>query len=210
MTVVRLNHHQGRSVAHRASEFHRQAMLEHRSKHGRTMHTYELPAIAWRQILDELLRTCYGPAGGKLDRGVPRSAYSAVREIATSLQRVERHPALREGAVQGWVGDVLPVWSLGNDSLYCWTAYPVDGEFEILWPQHVVINGMEVTLWDRWVKADEAPSWSWTYEPEPHLAFKGRSASPDTELLLDQFDLDDVVSRHPFGGSAEAGRVPDH
>lgn len=210
MTLVRLTHHQGRSVAHRVSEFHRAAMLEHRSKYGRTKHTYELPAIAWRQILDELLRTCFGPAGGKLDRGVPDSAYAAIREIAGSLQRVERHPALREGAVQGWVGDVLPVWSDHADSHYIWSVYPGPGEFEILWPQHETINGMKVTLWDRWVKVAGAPEWSWTFEPESHRMFKGRSASPDTELHLDQFDFEDVVGRHVLGVRSEPGRVPDH
>lgn len=209
MTVCRLTHHQGRAVAHRVSEFHRTAMIEHRTKHGRTMHDYELPAIAWRQILDELLRTCYGPAGGKLDRGVPDSAYAAVREIAGSLQRVERHPALREGAVQGWVGDVLAVWSLGDDSMYIWSVYPGPGEFEILWPQHVVINGMKVTLWDRWLKVDEAPAYSWTFAPEHHLAFKGRSASPDTEGGLDQFDFEDLLGRETFGRRAQAGRIPE-
>jgi hypothetical protein len=205
-----LSHHQARSVAHRVSEFHRTAMVEHRVKRGRTRHDYELPAIAWRQILDELLRTCFGPAGGKLDRGVPDSAYAAVREIAGSLQRVERHPALREGAVQGWVGDVLAVWSLHDDSRYIWSVYPGPGEFEILWPQHVTINGMRVTMWERRFDPVEARL-SWTFEPESHLAFKGRSASPDTELHLDQFDLEDVVGRHVLGRpAAEAGRIPDH
>lgn len=208
MTIVRLTHHQARSVAHRVSEFHRTAMVEHRTKRGRTKHDYELPAIAWRQILDELLGSCFGPAGGKLDRGVPDSAYAAVREIAGSLQRVERHPALREGAVQGWVGDVLAVWSLGDDSHYIWSVYPGPGRFAILWPQHVTINGMRVTLWEP--RDFVMPQvWSWTYEPEAHQAFLGRSASPDTELLLDEFDLEDFVGRHVLGVRPEPGGIPD-
>jgi hypothetical protein len=182
-------------------------MVEHRTKRGRTRHDYELPAIAWRQILDELLRTCFGPAGGKLDRGVPDSAYAAVREIAGSLQRVERHPALREGAVQGWVGDVLAVWSLHDDSRYIWSVYPGPGEFAILWPQNETINGMRVTLWERH-DAVLPDSWSWTFQPESHLAFKGRSASPDTELLTNEFEFQDVVTRETFGRRSQAGRVP--
>jgi hypothetical protein len=184
-------------------------MVEHRTKRGRTRHDYELPAIAWRQILDELLRTCFGPAGGKLDRGVPDSAYAAVREIAGSLQRVERHPALRrEGAVQGWVGDVLAVWSLGDDSRYIWSVYPGPGEFATLWPQHVTINGMRVTMWEHRSDPVEAGLASWTFWPESHLAFKGRSASPDTELLTNEFEFQDVVTRETFGRRAQAGRVP--
>lgn len=191
--IVKLSHHQARTVARRVSAFHGDAMRAHRSKRGRRAHDYDLPAIAWRQILDEMLRVCYGPAGGKLDRGVPSSAYTAVREIAGLLQQYERHPALREAAVEGHVGGVLPVWELGDDSAFVWSIYPTTGRFAILWPMHLTISGLAATSW---APLDRPTPESWTMRPETHVTFIGRPVVSESELGPDELeDVPDVPNR---------------
>lgn len=198
--IVRLTHHQARSVQRRVSSLHRQAMLDHRTTYGRTQHEYDLPAIAWEQILEELTETCFGPLGGKLDRGVPKSAYAAIRRISEATMRMERHPALRESGVMGWVGDVIPAWRMPDR----WSHLPATGcRFEVLVPSHIVSHGNELTVW---TPSDPPPPMlasSWTLTEAAHLDFIGRTASPDGELLADELELEDLVGRHPFGVDAD-------
>lgn len=164
--IVTLTHQQNLSVRRRVPELHGEVMLAHRTKRGRTQHDYELPAIAWRQILDALRLSCFGPLGGKLDRGVPKSAYSAIARIADGVKRMEAHPALSGRFVQGWLGDVIPAWVSDPDcGRYC--PYPRDGEMALLVPRHRVVNDMEVTSWH----PGEPPLKSWTFDPAAHREF---------------------------------------
>ncbi len=161
---------------------------------GRKQHDYELPAIAWRQILDELLRSCFGPSKGKLSQGVPKSAYGAVKRIADALMRIEHHPALQGRAIEGWVGDIIPAWRVGDK---LWTPYPQTSPFDLLKPQHRTVNQIDLTMWEPdWLPQDRQKSW--TLQEANHRMFVGRSASPETELLKHESVFELLVETKSF------------
>lgn len=186
--LVRLTHTQFRQVELRMPELYATTMREHRVTRGRTQHDYDMPAIAWRHILDQMMRVCFGPAGGKL-KGAGRpadSAYLAIRRVADAVRRIEGHPALRGSAVEGWVGDVVPAWqpmprhfpevmrrpypTFDIPTRQPWT-------FVLLVPQHEENLGMQVTRWSLGDVAALRLWWealgdgSWTFLPESHLLF---------------------------------------
>lgn len=168
--IVRLLHPQSQVVLARVPELHRAQMVAHREKYGRGSHSYDLPAIAWRQVLDHLLETCYGPLGGKLD-SMPRSLYSSVKKISEVVMRMERHPALRGAAIEGWTGEVLPVWQDERRT----SVYPIDGGvFGLLVPVFETNRDLDIT---RWVPG-ESPLTSWTFDEQAHLLFSQRPAAP--------------------------------
>ncbi len=140
--IVRLTHDQYRTVSNRVPELHREAMALNWSKYGRGSREFELPAIAWRQILDHLVATCFGPMGGKLDR-MPQSVYSAIGRIQQVVMRMEHHPALRHAAVAGWLGEIVPAWRSGPN-FWC---YPLDAGFVLLIPNMTENRGMKITTW---------------------------------------------------------------
>lgn len=171
--IVRLNHYGQRTVRARVPELHAQAMLDHRVARGSTMHDVELPPIAWRQILDIMRDQCFGPMGGRLDRGVPKSAYSAIKRIAEAVMRVENHPALTGKAVDNWIGDVLLLWEPGVGEL---TVYPHPGATPVLYgPIHLTVADRQVTVW-RPVNRPDYDAWS--LRPENHLAFVAAQSTP--------------------------------
>lgn len=200
--IVRLSHYGWHSVRHRVSDFHGQQMKAHRVRRGRSMHDYELPAIAWRQILDEMVRVCYGPMGGKLDRGVPQSAYTAIRRIADAVRRMENHPALYGRGVEGWVGDIIPAFQTEDG----WSPYPSGGAFVLLGPAHQVVNEMQVTTWAPLLPgtAPHAPS----FDEAWHAMFIGRSVQ--AERLAGEHDVDDLVVGEPVEVGSEVVDVEDH
>lgn len=169
---VRLSHYQQRSVRARVPELHATAMREHRTAYGKSQHEIELPPIAWRQILDTMRDQCFGPAGGRLDRGVPKSAYSAIKRIADAVMRIENHPALHERGVEGWFGDVLLLWEPGVGRL---SPYPSDGAVPVwYWPTHLDVAGRRATVWS--AATGEVDEVSWSLTPEAHLAFVAQSS----------------------------------
>lgn len=182
---VRLSHYQQRSVRARVPELHATAMREHRTAYGKSQHEIELPPIAWRQILDTMRDQCFGPAGGRLDRGVPKSAYSAIKRIADAVMRIENHPAFHERAVEGWVGDVLLGWHLPGEvlgslnpdyTLRTYFAYPrADMLAVMLGPIHMKVADREVTVWHPVNRPDYD---AWSLRPETHLMFVGTQSSP--------------------------------
>jgi hypothetical protein len=159
------------------------AMRAHRKVHGRTQHSYDLPAIAWRQILDAMIAQCYGPAGGKLkDAGrPPDSALLAIKRVAEAVKRIEGHPALRNATVEGWLPDVIPAWTdyLDSRSSPYPRAYAIDRKlwpFVLLTPQFGENLGMRVTRWEyapRWVSEalEHEGESSWTFQESTHLSF---------------------------------------
>lgn len=188
--LCRLTHAQFRQVEMRMPELYATAMREHRVTRGRTQHDYDMPAIAWRQILDEMMRVCFGPAGGKLKgRGRPAdSAYLAIRRIGDTVRRIEGHPALAGRWVEGWVGDVIPAWGLDHYWNGGYSPYPpqrqvmeigealgvqsIERRFVLLLPTHEMNLGMKVTRWE----PDQNPMhWehlgSWTWNADTHLLF---------------------------------------
>lgn len=209
--IVRLSHYQARSVAARVSSLHRTALADHWVRATRTQRDYDLPAIAWRQILDELTRTCFGPAGGRLDRGVPKSAYSAIKSIADAVMRIENHPALREASVEGWIGDFIPVFIDPTTVTRSYSVYPyrVGGvaTMVLLGPVHHTLRRLRITWW-RATHWQPVMSMSWTFDPASHTMFLGASASPDSEDLTDQLEVEHLVLRETFP-AAKARRVED-
>lgn len=170
---VRLSHYQQRSVQHRVPGLHGTAMREHRVVRGRTIHDVELPPIAWRQILDMMREQCFGPAGGRLDRGVPKSAYSAIKKIAEAVMQIENHPALHERAVEGWIGHVVLLWEPGVGGL---SPYPAEGAVPVwYWPNHLEIAGREATVWT--ALTGDPGEVAWSLRPENHLLFSRSRAS---------------------------------
>lgn len=208
--IVKLTHQQARSVQRRVSTFHGEQLVAHRRKHGRTQHLYEMPPVAWRQILDEMLRVCYGPMGGKLDRGVPKSAYAAVRRISDAVRRIENHPALNGRIVQGSTGDIVLGW-WERESAPLSPYPPNDPVLKARWlvPEQFVLNGMDCTRWVQhvaWPHASDGVTWSLT--PEASLSFVGRSV--EAESLPGQHDVEDLFVGHPFHRGAEVVDVEDH
>lgn len=176
--LVRLSHYQQRAVQARVPELHATAMREHRTAYGKSQHDVELPPIAWRQILDMMRDQCFGPAGGRLDRGVPKSAYSAIKRIADAVMRIENHPALHERAVEGWVGDVLLGWWVPGgwiDGRRAFSAYP-DGRLKPVWltPTHIEVHGRNCTIWSPGGEYELMGVWS--LRPETHEMFLAQSS----------------------------------
>lgn len=193
-----MTHHAAHAVALRVSDFHRQAMVDHRETYGRTQHHFDLPAIAWRQILDEMKRVCFTPGGGR-SREVPSSAFTAIQRIAQAVMEIESHPALRGARVEGWSGMVIPAWVTSTYPMDA-TPYPpapeIAGMFRLLVPQHETLHGLKVTRWDPVVRME--PASSWTFSPDTHWQFVGQPVSADSELLTDQFELETFVVGQPF------------
>lgn len=176
--IVRLTHAQGNAVMHRAPEDVAAAMLAHREVYGRAKHSYILPAIGWRRALDAMLATCYGPAGGKLKskNRPPDSAYGAIREIAQAVKRIEGHPAFREAAVMGWVGDVVPAFVSEDVGGYLQSPYPAPGwRFALLTPIHVEMNGRKATSWGPASPTERSllEPQSLAYQEDFHLLLQG-------------------------------------
>lgn len=169
--IVRLNHHQWNSLRQRLPELHVSTMHQHRTKVSRYQHDYLLPAIAWRQILDLLQSTCYGPLGGRLDRGVSRSTYTAIKRIADVIRRAEGHPSLKERGVMGVSSEVLPAWTSLERADY--SIYPVDGwPFRLMWPNVIDLHGTTVTIWIPMDPTSCSDAEELTYREDFHLLFR--------------------------------------
>lgn len=162
--IVRLTHPQIGVVQRRVSPAHSKLLDIHWEPYGRSSRQFDLPAIAWRQILDQLIDACYGPMGGKLD-SQPQSAYSAIGVIQDAVMRMEHHPALRHNALAGWVGDVIPAWRAGPN----FSCYPQDSEFVLLVPTHVE-HAMKITTWAPG-RMPSSETESLTYREGFHLIF---------------------------------------
>lgn len=180
--IVRLSHSQANGVRHRVPELHAATMRERRRAVNRTHHDYDLPAIAWRQILDVLLAECYGPLGGKLD-SVPESLYRAIAKISKNVAMIEHHPAFEGAGMIGWQPVVLPCFAVGGTTKR-WSPYPEPGaQFILLWPRSYEVEPLGVcTTWranhavhGRPVYTSEL-RYSWTYSREAHDMFVGATA----------------------------------
>lgn len=182
--IVRLTHAGFRAIELRMPPLYAEAMRAHRATRGRTQHDYDLPAIAWRQILDGMVAQCYGPAGGKLKgKGRPSdSAYLAIKRVAEAVKRMEGHPALRGASIEGWVSDVIPAWFSdgawveGRRMYWC---YPHDAKtFALLVPQHSHNLGMKITRWEPTaIPHHYASGRSWTFDEASHLMFSRARAA---------------------------------
>lgn len=166
--IVHLSQHQWRTVSPVLPELHRDTMAEHAVRSGRSRKAYTLPAIGWRQVLDILVANSFGPLGGKLDR-IPKSRYTAIKNIAAAVMAIEGHPALREGSVLGHTGVVVPAWS---DRLTL-SPYPPgvlkDTRFVLMWPIHLEANGHPVTAWEP--RQPPSDTEELTYREDFHLLF---------------------------------------
>lgn len=186
--IVRLTHTQATAVMLRLGEFYATHMREHRETRGRIQHDYDLPAIAWRQILDGMVAQCFGPKGGKL-KGAGRpsdSAYIAIRKIADAVRTIEGHPALRGASIEGWVPDMVPAWRrmqrvFPEDPMRPYPTLDVPSgqmwPFVVLTPVHIMNLDMKLTRWEQVTTINVATLSSWTFHEDAHLLFSGARAA---------------------------------
>lgn len=168
--IVRLTHTQGRVVMDRVPELYRIPMELGRTPYGRTQHSYELPAIAWRQILDRLYPQAFGPLGG-LSQDAPKSLLTAIGHIQEMVSILESHPAILGLSAWGAHTVVIPAWKFGQMQ----EVYPImDAEFGMFNPRVQTSYGHEYTEWV-FEPGDGDTSISYTFAEDAHLAFVGRS-----------------------------------
>lgn len=106
--IVRLTWAQWAACRIRLSEDLVEAMIEHRQARGKA-HTYMLPAIGWRRVMDELTAQAYGPLGGELN--CADSLYRALGKVTDVVGIVETHPAYTLGrAMMGIHKEIFPAW----------------------------------------------------------------------------------------------------
>lgn len=117
-----------------------EAMHEVRRHCWDKSHVYELPAIAWRRVLDRLREIGYGERGGRAINS--ESFYTAVAKITEAVIEHELHPAFKDLAVVGIATDVIPAFDWNG----YWGPYP-PGRFALLCPEHLVRYGRTLTLW---------------------------------------------------------------
>lgn len=155
---ITLTYNEGRSVMSRVADDLAEAMHEVRKHCWHKSHVYELPAVAWRNILDDLRAVAYGPRGGKAEPA--ESLYSAIAKIADSVRGFELHHAFTEG--QGVIGaatEIVPAFITDGGR----HPYP-PGDFVLLVPHHIKARGALLTVW-------EPGDWSSVEEPLYSVGF---------------------------------------
>lgn len=149
---IALTYPEGGTVVKRVSDELAAALLEVRRNSWHRSHVYELPAIAWRRILDELRAVAYGPRGGFAYQS--KSLYSAIAKIADIVRSYELHPAFYEGrGVVGASGVTVPAF-VSDDGTR--SPYP-PGRFTVLTPRHINSLGRLITFWEPGVSTSEEP-----------------------------------------------------
>jgi hypothetical protein len=130
----------------------------------------EMPAIAWRQVRDQLTPRLYGPQGGFRAPSAPLRR--GLMSVQAELARLENHPALTRSSVVGFVHEDVPAWTTA--AYYCsgvstqwYTIYPNGGEFVVLTPHHSSVRGFDVTTWAPGLGRVDAR----THQEVAHLAF---------------------------------------
>lgn len=148
--IVTLSWAQWQSIRLRLSEDLVEAMIEHRRARGKA-HDYNLPAIGWRRVLDELTAQAYGPLGGQLSGS--ESLYRALTRITDAVGLIETHPAFTLGrAAIGIHNDVFPAWVDTHSVDPHRSPYPLIGyDPKMLRPKHQ-IQGERVYTW--WLASD--------------------------------------------------------
>lgn len=170
--IVLLNQAQLNAILPRVGELHRQVLTdpEWRTKAGGRSHRHDLPAIAWRQILDAMLAQVYGPLGG---RKASDAAYTACARIQQGLMRLEHHPALKGQAAVEVSAEVIPCFSAGIGEGF--SVYPETRSFHLLRPMPFVERGWRLTRW--YMDDSRREGESRTFDPESHYLFT-RHPSP--------------------------------
>lgn len=182
--IVLLNGAQLNSILPRVSDLHREVLTDPdwRVSAGGRSHRHDLPAIAWRQILDAMLGQIYGPLGGKK---AADAAYTACARIQQGLMRLEHHPALKGEAVLEVSPEVVPAWEVvlgawGDESVAgsTWShvtaaemsAYPQEHHyFRLLRPITYTERGWRLTKWV--IGEARRESESRTFDPAEHYRF---------------------------------------
>lgn len=160
---ITLTYAEGRTVRTRVTPDLKLALREVRRHSWNKSHVYNLPAIAWRRILDELRAVAYGPMGGRAQR--VDSLYVAIAKITEAVITHELHPAFTDGrGVIGGSADIIPAF-VTDDGLR--SPYP-PGRFVLLLPQHIVSRGRTLTIWGPggWSSGEEP-----THSEQFHLRF---------------------------------------
>lgn len=177
--IVRLTHAQADAIMKRVRPEIVELMVECRQVYGKTQHDYLLPPLGWRQVLDTMVASCYGPYGGvQKGRGrPPQSALLAIRRVADCIRKIEGHPALREARAHGIHHDVVACWTVEDDAGRHYSPYPrwEDGSFWVMVPQPVTVHGATVTTWVRaaGTELELLQAQSRAYQREFHLLLGG-------------------------------------
>lgn len=125
----------------------------------------EMPAIAWRRVMDQMRPRLYGPRGGFLPAS--ESLRTGLTRVQTELSRLEHHPALTHGSLMGWHHEAIPVWPTEGVGPHTYSIYPTTGPFKILVSHHQTIRGHDITTWAPGV----AESGRLTHQESEHLVF---------------------------------------
>lgn len=153
---IALTYPEGHTVRTRVSRASNElgvALLEARKHTWHKSHVYELPAIAWRRILNELCADAYGPRGGYAHPST-KSLYSAIAKITDTVRSYELHPAFTDGrGVVGASGETVPAF-ISDDGTR--SPYP-PGRFVVLTPRHIDSLGRMITFWEPQASTGEEP-----------------------------------------------------
>lgn len=108
------------------------------------------PYVAWWNCLGALQAATFGPWGGA-KRERRHSSMYAITTLATAINAMDNHPALRGAGVVGHLQQhVLPVWQLTErDSRdRSFSPMPVPGaSFVVLRPKWAKVGRTDVTVW---------------------------------------------------------------
>lgn len=100
------------------------------------------PCIMWTRLQTQLMRTIFGPRGGK-QKGKFRD-FTALKAITRALNRQLSHPALSGVGMLGWETDLIPAWRLPDGT---YSPTPAEGEFVVLGPIWEKASNSKVTRW---------------------------------------------------------------
>lgn len=131
----------------------------------------EMCVAAAVQVRELMIRRCYTDRE-TMRRGLSSSEHGALRDLVTSINVEQRHPALRGVGMVGHVAQFFPVWPRQVGDVP-WSLLPYEGAaMQILRPVwHCDENhgSVKVTLWS--TEGGYAPSESRLFDPALHWRF---------------------------------------
>lgn len=122
------------------------------------------PYVAWQQINDRLVAAYLTPSVGA-KRSVQKQVMRMLHRVATSQNRVLRHPALKGLAMLGTHGGWFPVW-IADDGRR--SPMPNGGRFVVLGPR--LVDSDRATPYTVWVEDGIVPADHWLAQEETHTA----------------------------------------
>ena len=122
------------------------------------------PYIAWQIINDRLVQEYSSRSVGS-NRPVQKQIMRMLHRIATSQNRVMRHPALKGLAMLGTHGGWFPVWI---DAQGWRSPVPTDGVFTVLGPR--LVDSGRAPCYTVWTEDGSVPTDDWLAQEQTHTA----------------------------------------